>query len=230
MPIETDLLMEVLDLVKDDFTTLGLAAQFDLLDSCVGSGEWEVAYTDLCSLIQEFEVPLSQEAYELMVKAWPLLRVEIRNLEGPDWHFVDYLGDRGGIPIESQPGVKPPVEAEQPAEPPETRGKRVYPWNAEPTGVQKPGSLELHASWTLSGPTLAAFNRLVELGVHIFPNQRGDCYTFEVPHGLFPEQEAEIQRLMEAAAREARSEVSYIDWYPHGIKYRIYLPDLTAKA
>lgn len=213
-------LEEALRLVRDGFASLGLASHIDdVVLGLTGAGEYELAYSALCVNIYEYEVPVSQEAYNLMVKIWSEMGRDVQKMEGADWHFTTYLGVREGSTLE---GVEPGslVQIVEPKkEHIETPGK--YPWNSDPVGVDKPGNLEFHPKWDFSEKTTEAVRRLIQLGVTIYSVRDGADITFMVPHGLYNEQYVEVEKLTQAIAQDMKSEVSYIDWYPHGHKLRI---------
>src|SRR5512133_2585335 len=101
MAIKDDLL-EILHLVEDGFRAAGFADRVESIDDLIGVGEWELAYTDLCTNIQEFEIPVPTQAYALFVKLWPEVYQEAQRWEGADWSYVDALGERPGYPTKAE--------------------------------------------------------------------------------------------------------------------------------
>jgi len=64
--------------------------------------------------------------------------------------------------------------------------------------------------------------QLVKFGVDISSTWGGDDYTILAPPDLSREQQDEVDRLMRKLGEEVKGSVNYVDWYPHGWKFRIY--------
>jgi hypothetical protein len=222
-------LRDALGLVKDNFDSLGFADRADSIAGLIGAGEYELAYVFLCSNIHEFDMPIPSRAYALLEKLWPDLSADIHRMEGADWHYLDYLGSKPGSPSAANASASLPklqLKKEKPQdEHPDQPEPREYPWNAGPLGVSEPGNINPNENWKLTEPISIAFTQLVQLGVQIYSVAEGADFTFMVPPRLFPEQYKEVERLIDTIAHEVQSVVRQIDWYPHGYKLRIYIPN-----
>ena len=90
-----------------------------------------------------------------------------------------------------------------------------------PGGSQR-GKITYNENWNLTPAIDETLEQLLELGVEVYSTGHGNDYTFSVPHGFSPMQQEKIDALMKKIAREVRGKLNYIDWYPHGYKFRIY--------
>jgi hypothetical protein len=221
-------LHDVLGLVKENFHSIGFADRVDSIAGLIGAGEYELAYIFLCSNIHEFDMPIPPQAYALLAKIWPDICDDVQKMEGSDWHYLDYLGNKAGFPSEKDVLVstknKSLKEKKSKNDVSDKQNQRVYPWNAEPIGVSEPGNIWPNENWKLTRQTTSIFDHLIQLGVQIYSVREGTDYTFMVPHRLFAEQYTEVESLLDTIAQEVHSDVQYIDWHPHGHKLRIYLP------
>ncbi|MBI5954111.1 MAG: hypothetical protein HY865_20835 [Chloroflexi bacterium] len=94
-------------------------------------------------------------------------------------------------------------------------------WKLKPE-VHGTGIITYNEKWVLTPKIRDLLEKLVKFGVDIFSTIDGDDYTLLAPHGLSREQQDEVDRLMNKLAKEVRGKLKYVDWYPHGWKFRIY--------
>jgi hypothetical protein len=104
----------------------------------------------------------------------------------------------------------PPLETSQ-----ETKSK---PW------VGRMGQITFNEKWKLTARIKDLMEQLVKFGVDIYSTRGGSDYTFLVPPYLSREEYEEVERLMELVGKAVKRKLNYIDWYPHGTKYRIEGP------
>ena len=127
----------------------------------------------------------------------------------PDTDRVAYIyaSDVASLPslLETSP---------QPAIPPE--------WKPKPR-VREMGQITYNEKWNLTPPIEALLEKLAKFGVDVFSTVGGSDYTILVPLDLSSEQQDEANDLMRELGKEAKGNVNYIDWYPHGWKFRIDL-------
>jgi hypothetical protein len=89
-------------------------------------------------------------------------------------------------------------------------------------GISGTGQIFYNEKWNLTPRIRDSLEQLVEFGVDIFSTIGGDDYTMLAPPNLSREQQDEVERLMQKLAKEVGGKVNYVDWYPHGWKFRIY--------
>jgi len=70
------LLNEVLHLVAADLAQAGYKDRVDAVDDLIGVGEFELAWSTLCSNLYEFDIPITARAYRLLVRLWSALDSE----------------------------------------------------------------------------------------------------------------------------------------------------------
>jgi hypothetical protein len=89
-------------------------------------------------------------------------------------------------------------------------------------GISGTGQIFHNEKWELTPKIKSLLEQLVKFGVDISSTWRGDDYTILVPPDLSREQQDEVDRLMNKLAKEVGGKLNYVDWYPHGWKFRIY--------
>ena len=89
-------------------------------------------------------------------------------------------------------------------------------------GISGTGQIFYNEKWELTPRIKDLLEQLVEFGVDISSTIGGDDYTMLAPPDLSREQQDEVDGLMKKLAKEVGGRLSYVDWYPHGWKFRIY--------
>jgi hypothetical protein len=89
-------------------------------------------------------------------------------------------------------------------------------------GISGTGQIFYNEKWNLTPRIRDLLEKLVKLGVDISSTISGGDYTMLAPPNLSREQQDEVDRLMQKLAKEVGGKVEYVDWYPHGWKFRIY--------
>ena len=89
-------------------------------------------------------------------------------------------------------------------------------------GISGTGQIFYNEKWNLTPRIKDLLEQLVKLGVDISSTISGGDYTMLTPPNLSREQQDEVDRLMQKLAKEVGGKVNYVDWYPHGWKFRIY--------
>jgi len=107
-----------------------------------------------------------------------------------------------------------PSDADQPP---------VPPLAAEPkTARAEAGRILYNEKWDLTPTIQGLLERLSAYGAQIYSTIGGSDYTILIAHGLSPAQQEAVEALMQDIAKEVDGRLQYVDWYPHGHKFRIY--------
>ncbi|MBK9927631.1 MAG: hypothetical protein IPP66_20365 [Anaerolineales bacterium] len=93
-------------------------------------------------------------------------------------------------------------------------------WKPKPR-VREIGQITYNEKWDLTPQIEDLLQQLIKLGADIFSTRGGSDYTVLVPLTLSREQQDEVERLMKMLGKEVKGNVEYVDWYPHGWKFRI---------
>ena len=143
---------------------------------------------------------------DLFVKV--LIRKDRIESAGPDTEKAAYIqkSDVASIPPS-------PKTTNQPSASPA--------WEPKP-GVRKTGKIFHNEKWELTPKINGLLEQLLKFGVDISSTWKGDDYTILVPPDLSHEQYDEVDSLMKKLGKEVKGNVDYVDWYPHGWKFRIY--------
>jgi hypothetical protein len=99
----------------------------------------------------------------------------------------------------------------------------TQPWKPK-LEISGTGQIFYNKKWKLTPRIRDLLEQLVKFGADISSTMGGNDYTILVPPDLSREQQDEVDRLMQKLAKEVRGKVDYVDWYPHGWKFRIYPP------
>jgi hypothetical protein len=94
-------------------------------------------------------------------------------------------------------------------------------WKPEPR-TREIGQITFNERWNLTPSIEDLLEKLVKFGVDVFSTVGGNDYTILVPLDLAREQQDEVDGLIRELAKEANGNVDYVDWYPHGWKFRIH--------
>jgi hypothetical protein len=95
--------------------------------------------------------------------------------------------------------------------------------NRKPS-IRAVGKITFNEKWNLTPRIKGLLEQLVKFGVDIYSSRGESDYTFLVPSYLPREEYEEVERLMKEVGKAVRRKVNYIDWYPHGTKFRIEGP------
>ena len=90
------------------------------------------------------------------------------------------------------------------------------------TGAPAVGKIYPNEKWHLTPEIEGYLEELVKFGVDISSTIDGDDYSLLAPRGLSRFQQAQVETIMHQLADQVNGELKYIDWYPHGVKFRIY--------
>ncbi|MBN2148821.1 MAG: hypothetical protein JW726_15645 [Anaerolineales bacterium] len=88
-------------------------------------------------------------------------------------------------------------------------------------GSSRPGKITYNEKWQLTPQIQHLLEQLSRLGVDVYSTIGGVDYTLLVPHGHPAQVYDEIENLMNALGKAVGRKVQYVDWYPHGYKFRI---------
>jgi hypothetical protein len=93
-------------------------------------------------------------------------------------------------------------------------------WKPKPR-VREIGRITYNEKWILTHKIENLLGQLVKFGVDIFSTMGGSDYTILVPLDLSRDQLDEVDVLLKKLSTEVIGKLEYIDWYPHGWKFRI---------
>lgn len=93
-------------------------------------------------------------------------------------------------------------------------------WKIHPQ-IQPTGEITQSEQWILTPKISALLKELSACRVDVFASRGSDDYTLLVRLDLTREQQDEVEGLMRRLAKEVQGSLDYIDWYPHGYKFRI---------
>ena len=88
--------------------------------------------------------------------------------------------------------------------------------------IREIGEITYNEKWELTPQIKDLLEQLARLGADVYSTVGGDDYTILAPPDLSREQQDETDRLMQKLAKQVGGKVNYVDWYPHGWKFRIY--------
>jgi hypothetical protein len=88
--------------------------------------------------------------------------------------------------------------------------------------IREIGEIIYNDKWELTPKIKDLLGQLVKFGVDISSTIGGDDYTILALPDLSREQQDEVDSLMRKLGKEVKGNVEYVDWYPHGWKFRIY--------
>ena len=87
--------------------------------------------------------------------------------------------------------------------------------------IREIGQITYNEKWKLTASVQETLGQLIKFGVDIYSTIGGTDYTILVPLDLSREQLDEVDDLMRKLGSEVKGKLEYVDWYPHGWKFRI---------
>jgi hypothetical protein len=94
--------------------------------------------------------------------------------------------------------------------------------------VRATGEITYNEKWNLTPRIKDLLEQVSRFGVNIYSSLGESNYTFLVPSYLSHEEYNEVERLLREVGKAVQRKVNYVDWYPHGTKFRIDGPKGSA--
>lgn len=72
---------KAIDSIGNAFVIAGISERITCISDCTHCGEWGIAFEFICSNLYEFDMPISQQTYELLEEIGNLLKMDSKEWE-----------------------------------------------------------------------------------------------------------------------------------------------------